>query len=65
VDEIIALATMVHDVAPEVSVILQPVTIQDRVEMTAAQLLVLQTAVARIHADVRVIPQTHAFLGVL
>lgn len=65
VDEIIALATMVHEVAPEVPVILQPATIQQRVEMTAAQLLALQAAVARIHADVRVIPQTHAFLGVL
>lgn len=61
--EVEAAARMVHEIAPEVSLILQPVTREGKVAVTGRTLIDLHTCAARIHASTRVIPQTHRFLG--
>jgi organic radical activating enzyme len=63
--EVAAASRMVHEVAPDVPLILQPVTREGRVGMTPRTLLDLHTAAIRFHPHVRVIPQTHRFIGLL
>jgi organic radical activating enzyme len=63
--EVEAAARMVHEVAPHVPLVLQPVTRAGEIAIGARQLLDLQTLAARIHPPVRVIPQTHRFIGLL
>lgn len=63
-EEVEEAADLVSAVAPEVSLVLQPVTIGGRLGMTAGQMLSLQTRAARRHPATRIIPQTHRFLGV-
>ncbi len=65
VEEVTAAAQMVAHCAPQSELILQPVTRGGTVGLTARQLLDLQGAAARHHAQVRVIPQTHRFIGLL
>lgn len=62
--EIEDAARLVRSAAPEVTLILQPVTREGRVEMPPRLLLELHTLAARIHANTRIIPQTHRLLGV-
>lgn len=64
-EEITTTAQLVADCAPESELILQPVTRDGKVGLGARQLLDLQGAAARHHARVRVIPQTHRFIGLL
>ena len=48
----------------EVPLIIQPVTRSDgTLELSGAELMWLEAQVRRLHPDVRVIPQTHLFLG--
>lgn len=65
VEEVRQAADLMQRLAPTAPLILQPLTRQDRVAIAAADLLHLQAQAARIHPLVRVIPQTHAFLGLL
>jgi len=58
-------ARMVQQVAPQVPLILQPVTRNGEIAITARMLIDLQTRAARIHPAVRIIPQTHRFIGLL
>ncbi|PLX81938.1 MAG: radical SAM protein [Desulfuromonas sp.] len=58
-------ARMVHEVGPDVPLILQPVTRDGRVGFPARALLDLQERAAQIHPHLRVIPQTHQFMGLL
>lgn len=61
--EVSAAARMVHDVAPQVPLILQPVTKEGRIGLSSNLLVSLHTVAARIHPTTRIIPQTHRFLG--
>ncbi len=65
VEEVQQAAELVRRRAPAAPLILQPITRAGRVAIAAGHLLSLQEQVARIHGLVRVIPQTHAFLGLL
>lgn len=64
-EEVEEAARLVHEVAPEVPLILQPLTAEERMAVSSPRLLELQTRAARIHPLVRVIPQTHRFIGLL
>lgn len=63
--EVEAAARMVDEVAPEVPLVLQPVTNEGRILVSARNLLDLQTLAARIHPNTRIVPQTHRFIGLL
>ena len=65
IEEVTATAQLLARWAPECELILQPVTREGRVALTARQLLDLQGAATRLHPLVRVIPQTHHFIGLL
>lgn len=64
-DELLAAARLLRNTAPDVPLILQPVTTAEGIHLSAKQLLSMQALVAEIHPNVRVIPQTHHFLSVL
>ncbi|HUQ39172.1 MAG TPA: 7-carboxy-7-deazaguanine synthase QueE [Acidimicrobiales bacterium] len=63
-DELAAAVAMVHAVAPDVTVFLQPVTPFAAVATapTPEQVLRWQERALRAHADVRVVPQTHKMI---
>ncbi len=64
--ELLMACDLVSDVDPEIPLVLQPQTGRDgTVTVAAVQLLHWQSLAARLLADVRVIPQTHRFMGVL
>ena len=58
-------ADLVNSVSTEIPIILQPVTVAGKIEVSTVCLLELQGLVAEIHPTVRVIPQTHRFMGLL
>ena len=64
-EEIQRGAEMVAEVPQQIPLILQPVTMDEQVAVSTKCLLQFQELAATIHSDVRVIPQTHRFLGVL
>ncbi|PLX87029.1 MAG: radical SAM protein [Desulfuromonas sp.] len=64
-EELRTTARLLSETAPEVPLILQPVTTTAGIKLSAAQLLEMQAQVAAIHPAVRIIPQTHHFLSVL
>jgi 7-carboxy-7-deazaguanine synthase len=66
-NEVVQAVELVHSVDESIPVILQPVTPGgDLTETPSPQhLLALQSAVMRIHEDVRVIPQVHVLMGQL
>ena len=57
-------ADLVTGVSKKVPIIIQPVTVDGRVAVSAERLLQMQGLMAEIHANVRIIPQTHRFLNV-
>jgi 7-carboxy-7-deazaguanine synthase len=63
--EVETAARLVHEVAPEAVLVLQPVTRDGRISLSGRKLIDLQTLAACIHPLVRVIPQTHRFIGLL
>jgi len=65
VEEMIDLGRMVRQMSPDTSVYLQPVTQQGKIGMSSNHLLCLQAAVAKQHANVRVVPQMHVFMNLL
>jgi len=64
-EEIARAAMMVASVSSSIELILQPVTIAGKVGINTAELLRLQSVAAQSHLLVRVIPQTHIFLGLM
>lgn len=56
---------LVDGVSKQLPLIIQPVTVEGRVAVTTERLLEMQAVAADTHQLVRVIPQTHNFLGVL
>ncbi len=65
VEEVQQAAELVHRKAPSAPLILQPITMAGQVGTAATHLFRLQEQAACIHGLVKVIPQTHAFLGLL
>jgi len=65
VEEIEQAARLLHKTAPDVPLILQSVTRDEGIAISGRMLLDFQTQAARIHPLVRVIPQTHRFIGLL
>ena len=65
--ELDAVASQVAEIAPDVSLVLQPVTPTRRVpeRPSAERMLALAARLARTLPDVRVIPQTHPVYGAL
>lgn len=63
-EEVVAAAALMQEVAPHVTLILQPLTRQEQVAVSPHRLLELQAIAAAIHPLVRVIPQLHRFLAV-
>lgn len=63
--EMHVMGKLVQSVAPECTIFLQPVTRQGKVAVPGHRLLELQAALAEEHNHVRVVPQTHVFLGLL
>ena len=64
-DEISSAAHLVQELAPETALVIQPRTLNDSITITADILLQFQAVASSIHADVRIIPQTHRFLNLL
>jgi len=58
-------AELVAEVSETIPLILQPVTRKGKVTLPAGRLLQMQQRVAAIHSNLRIIPQTHRFTGVL
>jgi organic radical activating enzyme len=63
--EVQQAAELVRSAAPELPLILQPLTREGEIAISSRQLLELQTRAALIHPLTQVIPQTHRFIGVL
>jgi organic radical activating enzyme len=63
--EVEEAARLVHATAPESELILQPVTRDGQIGIASSRLIDLQTRAARIHPHLRIIPQTHRFIGML
>lgn len=65
VAEVVHAARLVQEVAPEVTLVLQPLTRDGHVGIAANPLLELQRQASAVHANLRVIPQTHRFVGLI
>lgn len=64
--EIERSSRIVSDINPQISVILQPVTLRSgKVGISPIKTLELQEIAYRLLKDVRIIPQTHRFIGQL
>ncbi len=63
--EIERAARMIKDIAHGISLVIQPVTIGDALGASSARLCELQWHALKYLDDVRVIPQTHKFMGML
>ncbi len=63
--EVQQAAKLVQSAAPELPLVLQPLTRNGEIDISSRQLLALQTQAALIHPLTQVIPQTHRFIGVL
>ncbi len=58
-------ADLVSGVAKNIPIVLQPVTLDNRIAISSTRLLQMQSLIAEIHPNVRVIPQTHRFIGLI
>ena len=58
-------ADLITAISKHIPIILQPVTLENRVAVSTRRLLEMQTLVSEINSNLRVIPQTHRFMGVL
>ena len=58
-------ADLVSGVSRDIPIVLQPVTLTDKIGISTTRLLQMQALVADINNNLRVIPQTHRFMGVL
>lgn len=63
--EVKQAAGLVRSAAPQLPLILQPLTRAGEIGISSRQLLDFQTQAALIHPLTQVIPQTHRFIGVL
>ncbi|HMS17833.1 MAG TPA: 7-carboxy-7-deazaguanine synthase QueE [Planctomycetota bacterium] len=65
-EEILSAVTSIHEIRPEIPLILQPCTPMGSVRVGPSKDAVARVfeSASRIHGDVRVIPQVHRMLGV-
>jgi len=63
--ELLQGAKLVAAVSGEIPLILQPVTIAGKISLATGTLLEMQRLVVTHHSNVRIIPQTHRFMGLL
>jgi organic radical activating enzyme len=63
--ELLKGAKLVAAVSGEIPLILQPVTVAGKISIATSALLEMQRLVATLHSNVRIIPQTHRFMGIL
>lgn len=64
-EELIQAAELISSVNKAIPMILQPITRGARIGISNHRLLQLQALAAAIHSEVRVIPQTHIFMGLM
>ncbi|HKI51193.1 MAG TPA: 7-carboxy-7-deazaguanine synthase QueE [Geothermobacteraceae bacterium] len=65
VTDIEQAARLLAELAPDIPLILQPVTVANRPAVAGGRLMKHQLAASRFHAQVRIIPQVHPLLEVL
>ncbi len=58
-------ADLVSGVSRQIPIVLQPVTKDNRITISNERLLKMQALMAEIHPNIRIIPQTHRFMGVM
>lgn len=58
-------ADLVSTISKKIPIVLQPVTVEGQIKVSTKRLLQMQALVADTNSQVRVIPQTHRFMGVL
>ncbi len=58
-------ADLVNGVSGEIPIVLQPVTVDGAIGVSTRRLLGMQALISELHPLVRIIPQTHRFMGVL
>ena len=58
-------ADLVSGIAKDIPIVLQPVTLKNRIGISATRLLQMQALISNINPHLRIIPQTHRFMGVL
>ncbi len=65
VQELQTAAELVADISADIPLVLQPLTVDDRIAVSAQALLEMQQLISGLHANVRIIPQTHRFMGLV
>lgn len=63
--ELLQAIDLVSSVSKDLPVILQPVTVNEKIAVSTHRLLYLQALTSKRYPDVRVIPQVHRFMGVM
>jgi len=63
--ELLQAVELINGVSADLPLVLQPVTVAEKVAVSTRRLLAFQALVAAHHKEVSVIPQTHRFMGVL
>ncbi len=58
-------ADLVSGVSKNIPLVLQPVTLDNKTAVSTTRLLQMQALIAEINPNLRVIPQTHRFMGVM
>jgi len=58
-------ADLVSTISKNIPIVLQPVTVDGQIEISTNRLLQMQALISETNLSVRVIPQTHRFMGVL
>jgi len=58
-------ADLITAISKQIPIILQPVTLGNRVAVSTRRLLEMQALISDVNSNLRVIPQTHRFMGVL
>lgn len=58
-------ADLVSGISRKIPLVLQPVTLDNKIAVSTTRLLQMQALIAEINPNLRVIPQTHRFMGVL
>lgn len=64
-EELLQAVELINSIDETLPLVLQPVTVAEKVAVSTSRLLEFQALIAACHSDVSVIPQTHRFLGVL
>lgn len=65
VEELLNAVALVHETAPAIPIILQPLTRHPAAAWLPGSMLDMQARASRIHRDVRLIPQVHRYLQLL